>query len=185
MLFQDPTAQLLCDTVEDELWFGLRNLGRRDPAAVDGTLQAVDLADRRTQPVFALSLGQQQRLALGAVLSMAPRLLILDEPTLGQDWGHMGRFMAAVRALNEAGSTVVLITHDYKLVHHHASRIIVLDHGRVVADGLPSARTSAAGVPCGQICEATPDVSPTADPTDVTGARETVGATEVAACASA
>lgn len=139
MLFQDPTAQLLCDTVEDEVALGPRNLGRHDPRVVDAALEAVDLARLRARPVYALSLGQQQRLAIAAALSMAPRLLILDEPTVGQDWGHMDRFMAAVRELNEAGSTVVLVTHDYKLVHHHASRIVVLDRGRVVADGLPAA----------------------------------------------
>jgi energy-coupling factor transport system ATP-binding protein len=137
MLFQDPTAQLLCDTVQDEVWLGPHNLRRRDPRPVDEALEVVDLVDERDRPVFGLSLGQQQRLALAAVLSMAPRLLILDEPTVGQDWGHMERFMTAVRKLNEGGSTVVLITHDYKLVHHHASRIVVLDRGRVVADGVP------------------------------------------------
>jgi energy-coupling factor transporter ATP-binding protein EcfA2 len=140
MLFQDPTAQLLCDTVEQEVGLGLRNIKRFSQDAIDDVLQVVDLAGRRRRPVYALSLGEQQRLAVAAVLSMSPRLLILDEPTVGQDWGHMGRFMEAVRALNERGSAVLLITHDYKLVHHWASRIVVLDQGRIVADGAPRGR---------------------------------------------
>ncbi len=136
MLFQDPTAQLLCDTVEAEVALGLRNLGLLRADTVDEMLAVVDLARLRGRPVYALSLGEQQRLAVAAVLSLEPRLLILDEPTVGQDWGHMERFMDAVRRLSEAGSTVLLITHDFKLVHHYASRVVVLDQGRVVADGV-------------------------------------------------
>lgn len=135
VLFQDPTAQLLCDTVEQEVWYGPRNLRRSDRAAVEWALDAADLAQDLARPVYALSLGQQQRLAIAAVLAMQPDLLILDEPTVGQDWAHMSRFMAAVERLNQAGSTVVLVTHDYKLVHHHASRIVVLEHGTVLVDG--------------------------------------------------
>jgi energy-coupling factor transporter ATP-binding protein EcfA2 len=142
MLFQDPTSQLLCDTVEQEVSLGLRNVKRLSAAAVDEALDVVDLSALRRRPVYALSLGEQQRLAVAAVLVMAPRLLILDEPTVGQDWGHMGRFMEGVRKLNEAGSAVLLITHDYKLVHHCASRIVVLDQGRIVADGVPRARVA-------------------------------------------
>ena len=136
MLFQDPTAQLLCDTVEAEVALGLRNLGLLRADTVDEMLAVVDLARLRGRPVYALSLGEQQRLAVAAVLSLEPRLLILDEPTVGQDWGHMERFMDAVRRRSEAGSTVLIITHDFKLVHHYASRVVVLDQGRVVADGV-------------------------------------------------
>jgi energy-coupling factor transport system ATP-binding protein len=148
MLFQDPTAQLLCDTVGQEVALGPRNLGRTDEEAVDAALAAVDLVGHRDRAVYALSLGEQQRLAVGAVLSMAPDLLILDEPTAGQDWGHMGRFMEAVRRLNQAGSTVLLITHDFKLVHHNASRLVVLDRGRVVTDGVPRLRQGEEGPAC-------------------------------------
>ncbi len=136
MLFQDPTAQLLCDTVEDEVAFGMRNLRRPSAHAVNETLAVVDLARLRKRPVFALSLGEQQRLALAAVLCLRPRLLILDEPTVGQDWGHMERFMEAVLRLNRAGSAIVLISHDLKLVHRYASRVVVLEEGHVVADGV-------------------------------------------------
>lgn len=140
MLFQDPTAQLLCDTVEQEVALGPCNLGRHDAAAIDGVLAAADLTAYRHRAVYGLSLGEQQRLAVAAVLSMAPDLLILDEPTVGQDWAHMGHFMEAVRQLNQAGSTVLLISHDYQLVQDSASRVVVLDKGRVVADGISRAR---------------------------------------------
>jgi len=147
MLFQDPTAQLLCDTVEQEVSLGLRNVKRLTQEAVDEALDVVDLVHHRRRPVYALSLGEQQRLAVGAVISMSPRLLILDEPTVGQDWSHMGRFMEAVSRLNQQGSAVVLVTHDFKLVHHWASRIVVLDQGRVVAAGVARARQGGGEVP--------------------------------------
>jgi energy-coupling factor transport system ATP-binding protein len=147
MVFQDPTAQLLCDTVEQEVALGPRNLGRRDPPAVDAALAATDLAGLRDRPVYGLSLGEQQRLTIAAVLSMAPDFLILDEPTVGQDSAHMAGFMDAVRQLNASGSTVLLITHDFKLVCDTATRVVVLDGGRVVADGAPRMGREGEGVP--------------------------------------
>jgi energy-coupling factor transport system ATP-binding protein len=142
MVFQDPTAQLLCDTVEQEVTLGPRNLRRRDPGPVDAALAATDLSAFRDRAVYGLSLGEQQRLTVAAVLSMTPDFVILDEPTVGQDWAHMDRFMDAMRRLNEAGSTILLITHDVTLVERCATRVVVLDGGRVVADGAPSRQRS-------------------------------------------
>jgi energy-coupling factor transporter ATP-binding protein EcfA2 len=139
-VFQDPTVQLLCDTVEQEVALGPRNLGRRDRRPIAAALAATDLTQYRDRAVYGLSLGEQQRLTIAAVLSMAPDFLILDEPTVGQDWAHMERSMDAVRRLHEAGSTILLITHDLALVERSASRIVVLDRGRIVADGAPRLR---------------------------------------------
>jgi len=140
VVFQDPTAQLLCDTVEQEVALGPRNLGRRDRRPIAAALAATDLTQYGDRAVYGLSLGEQQRLTIAAVLSMAPDFLILDEPTVGQDWAHMERSMDAVRRLHEAGSTILLITHDLALVERSASRIVVLDRGRIVADGAPRLR---------------------------------------------
>ncbi len=137
MVFQDPTAQLLCDTVGQEVALGPRNLGRRDPGPVDAALAAADLAVHRDRAVYGLSLGEQQRLTIAAVLSMAPDFLILDEPTVGQDQAHMDGFMGAIRQLNAAGSTILLITHDFALVRACATRVIVLEKGSVVAEEVP------------------------------------------------
>jgi energy-coupling factor transport system ATP-binding protein len=81
---------------------------------------------------------QQQRTALAAVLALRPALVILDEPTMGQDWRHLSRFMDYVVALNRQGCAVLLISHDYKLVHRYAERVVVLEEGRIVADGAPA-----------------------------------------------
>ncbi len=137
LLFQNPLEQLFCDTVEEEVAFGPENLGCSDPAGLATTLEATGLDALRQRPVQALSMGQQQRTALAAVLALKPRLVILDEPTMGQDWGHLSAFMALVVELNRAGCTVLLITHDYKLVHHYARRVLLLRDGRIVADGAP------------------------------------------------
>ncbi len=78
---------------------------------------------------FTLSVGQQQRTTLASCLSLRPRLLILDEPTLGQDWGHLQRLMDYLCVLNHQGTTILLISHDYKLVHHYAHRVILMKNG--------------------------------------------------------
>ena len=137
LLFQNPLDQLFCDSVGEEVSFGARNLGRYDPAAVEAVMRATDLLPLRDRAVHSLSMGQQQRAALAAILASGPRLVILDEPTMGQDWGHLSAFMDFLLELNRAGCTILLITHDYKLVHRYARRILLLHEGRIVADGVP------------------------------------------------
>ena len=94
------------------------------------------MAWRDHRPMM-LSVGQQQRTALGACLGLRPRLLILDEPTLGQDWGHLQRLMDFLTMLNEQGTAILLISHDYKLAHHYARRILLMKNGRICLSGKP------------------------------------------------
>ncbi|NPV65942.1 MAG: ATP-binding cassette domain-containing protein [Anaerolineae bacterium] len=137
LLFQNPLDQLFCDTVDEEVAFGPHNFGCFVPDIHARTLERCDLTALRRRPVHALSAGQQQRLALAAVLALQPALLILDEPTLGQDWRHLEQLMAFVTDLNAQGTAVLMITHDYKLVHRYAHRLVLLQEGRIVADGRP------------------------------------------------
>jgi len=137
LLLESPDEQLFCDTVEEEVRFGAENLGRQAREAVEQALRATDLEPLRARQPHTLSLGQRQRTVLAALLALGPQLLILDEPTLGQDWGHLGRFMDYIRRLNAAGTTVLVITHDYKLVHQYCRRVVLLHEGRIVADGVP------------------------------------------------
>ena len=136
LLFQNPRDQLFCETVDEEVAFGPRNWGVYDPAVHADTLERTGLTGLADRLVYNLSSGQQQRAALAAILALRPRLILLDEPTLGQDWGHLSRFMAFVEELNRAGAAILLITHDYKLVHHYARRVILLREGRIVVDGI-------------------------------------------------
>ena len=140
LLFQNPLDQLFCDTVDEEVAFGPENYNCYRPDLHAQTLDECDLTSVRARPIYALSAGQQQRVALGAVLALRPALLILDEPTLGQDWGHLEQLMDFLCQLNQNHTTIVLITHDYKLVHRYAQRVILLHEGCVAVDGRPVTR---------------------------------------------
>ncbi len=135
LLFQNPADQLFTDTVEEEVAFGPRNYGVFEKTVHEEILEKADLAALRDRSPTALSAGQQQRTALAACLSLSPRLLILDEPTLGQDWRHLETLMEYLTVLNQRGSTLLVITHDYKLVHRYARRVLYLKNGRLLLDG--------------------------------------------------
>ena len=135
ILFQNPTEQLFTDSVEEEVAFGLRNYRRFDETIFRETLLASDLLFLRSRRPFSLSMGQQQRTALAACAALRPQLLILDEPTLGQDWGHLQQLMDFLLSLNRTGAAILLISHDYKLVHHYARRVLLMEAGRIVLKG--------------------------------------------------
>jgi len=133
-LFQNPLDQLVCDTVEEEVAFGPRNLGLAVGERVETTLAAAGLTALRHRRPAALSAGEQQRTALAAALSTAPHLLILDEPTMGQDWAHLSHLMESLTQLNHNGQTILLITHDDRLVCRYAQRVIRLEEGRIIRE---------------------------------------------------
>ncbi|MBM4467483.1 MAG: energy-coupling factor ABC transporter ATP-binding protein [Chloroflexi bacterium] len=137
LLFQNPLEQLFCETVEDEVAFGPRNYGLLTPALLEDTLATADLEGLRHRHIYALSGGEQQRTALASVLALQPDLLILDEPTMGQDWGHLSAFMDHVSRLNGRGMAILLITHDYELVQRYAQRVLLLRDGRIAAESSP------------------------------------------------
>jgi energy-coupling factor transporter ATP-binding protein EcfA2 len=139
LLFQNPLQQLVCDTVADEVAFGPGNYGTLDRQDLQGMLEAADLTDLHSRRPQALSAGEQQRTALAATMALNPRLLILDEPTMGQDWGHLSRLMDYLVQLNRDGQAILLITHDDRLVCRYADRAVVLQEGRVAYDGPPAA----------------------------------------------
>lgn len=135
LLFQNPMDQLFTDKVEEEVAFGPRNYGLFHKAFHEEILEKADLSALRDRSSALLSAGQQQRTALAACVSLSPRLLILDEPTLGQDWRHLQNLMDYLTALNRKGSTLLVITHDYKLVHRYARRVLYLKNGTMALDG--------------------------------------------------
>jgi energy-coupling factor transport system ATP-binding protein len=130
-LQQNPLHQLVCQVVEEELAFGPRNFGMEPDKYVEELLVRADLLSLRRRPTQALSVGEQQRTALAATLSVRPNLLILDEPTIGQDWYHLSRLMGSVSQLNRRGQTVLLITHDRRLVDHYADQVWEMVDGNV------------------------------------------------------
>ncbi|MHA1357904.1 MAG: ABC transporter ATP-binding protein [Candidatus Helarchaeota archaeon] len=139
-LFQNPVHQIFKNTVFDELAFGLKNYGIKKEeineriAVVAEKLDIQDLIDRTT---YTLSRGQSQRIALASILLLEPALLILDEPTTGQDYKSRRNIMDLAKKLNETGITVILITHDIDLAYEYAHRILILEKGQIVDDGTP------------------------------------------------
>ncbi|MCJ7621206.1 MAG: energy-coupling factor transporter ATPase [Anaerolineae bacterium] len=131
LLFQNPLQQLFCDSVEEEVAFGPDNFGLRSNGRLETILGVAGLADLRARNPYALSVGQQQRVALASILALEPALLILDEPTMGQDWGSLSRVMDFLTRLNGHGQAILLITHDHKLVCRYADRILLLEDGRL------------------------------------------------------
>lgn len=139
-VFQNPDHQIFLDTVAGEVRFGPSNLGLSPGEVqrrVDQALEVVGLSTLLGADPRSLSKGQRQRVALASVLSMEPEVLVLDEPTTGQDYREGKEIMDFVRDLNRRGHTVVFITHDMNLVARYADRVVVLCEGRVLMDGSP------------------------------------------------
>lgn len=137
-VFQNPDYQLFAPTVWEELAFGLRNQGL--PATevkrrVEEALASFDLAGLAAAPPAVLGYSLRKRVALASVCAMRPRLLVLDEPSVGLDWRSTRQLMALVEGLRQEGATVVLITHDLRLVSRYADHLAVLEQGRLLKAG--------------------------------------------------
>lgn len=139
MIFQDPENQLVTMDVEREIAFGLENLAfPRDLMAkrLEESLDTLGISDLRHRQVHELSGGEKQKVAIASVLALHPKILILDEPTSELDPKSAEEVLTIVQRLNdELGITVILIEHRLDRVIQHADRLVVLDGGRVVADG--------------------------------------------------
>ncbi len=136
-VFQNPDQQIFCDTVFEEVAYGLKLRGVAEPVIrerVGEALTAVGLADCETEDPFSLTKGQRQRVALASVLAIKPRILVLDEPTTGLDYKDQRRMMELIRNLNQAGHTIVMITHTMWVVAEYAHRTVLLRDGMIVAD---------------------------------------------------
>jgi energy-coupling factor transport system ATP-binding protein len=137
-VFQNPDHQIFAATVWDEVAFGPRNFGLA-PAEVETrcaeVLDAVGLLAVRDSDPFMLSKGERQRVAVASVLTLRPRLLILDEPTTGMDYREQRRMMSLVTELNRAGTAIVIITHTPYLVAEYARRVVLMRKGRKLFDG--------------------------------------------------
>jgi energy-coupling factor transport system ATP-binding protein len=132
---QDPNTLLSAPTVRREVNETLRLLGRRDGAAVDLWLDRLDLLPLADRHPRSLSAGQRQRVAIAAVAVGRPDVLLLDEPTRGIDGRSRAALERALLAHADDGGAVVLATHDVELAARAATRVTVLGHGDVVADG--------------------------------------------------
>ncbi|NVN02609.1 MULTISPECIES: ABC transporter ATP-binding protein [Asaia] len=114
-----------------------RGLSDQDMSRVEAALALLDLADLRDRPCTALSGGEYQRVLLARVLVQDAPVLVLDEPLSGLDYGHQIRLMALLAQLAREGRLVIMTAHQPDLVYRHASHVVLLEHGRVLAEGQP------------------------------------------------
>ena len=140
-LFQAADNMLFGSTVEKEIQFGFSHRRKGIPEmkhTIEELLKLVDLGEYRHMNPFQLSHGQRKRLALGTLLALSPEVLILDEPTTGQDQGHAKRFLDFLQQLRgRFGLTYLMITHDMGAVANYASRVTALYNGKVILSGRP------------------------------------------------
>lgn len=140
-VFQNPDHQIFASNVREEIAFGPKNIGM-DKATiernVEEAIEVLDLEGVTDIHPFRLSRGQRQRLAIAGVLAMKPEIFMLDEPTGGQDREQVLRLRKVLQALNEAGHTIILITHDMELLAESTRRAIVVRGGKVILDGPPA-----------------------------------------------
>lgn len=139
-IFQVPEKQFIRNTVYDEMAHGLRALGL-DPEETDRRvvelLETVRLLDRRDASPYVLSHGQKRRLSVAAMVVGEPDVVVLDEPTFGQDFHQARNLMDLLRGLADDGAAVAYITHDMRLVAEYADRAAVLCDGEIAFDGTP------------------------------------------------
>ena len=139
-VFQNPDHQLFLPSVAEELAYGPRNLGLHGPELrerVEEALARFGLVELRDRHPTLLGRGLRQLVAIAAVYAMSPRLLILDEPTGGLDGYNTGRLMATLEELVAEGRSVLLITHELRLVAEYARRVVLMHEGRILGGGPP------------------------------------------------
>lgn len=135
-LFQNPDRQICCQTVKEEIAFSLRN--NKIPESeiktrVEETITQFGF-DGDAEP-FNMSRGQRQRLCLACLIALDPEILILDEPTTGLDYRECMEMMNRIKALNENGTTVIMVCHDMEVVLDFAKTVIVMNKGEILGVG--------------------------------------------------
>lgn len=138
LVFQNPDDQLFSENVEEEISFALRNFGFEKGVIekrMEWALNLLDLEKYRKSSPFILSGGERKRVALGSVLAWDPDIVVLDEPTIGQDYAQKERLRHFLMQLRTQGKTTIIVTHDVEFMADCKPRIILMADGKVIADG--------------------------------------------------
>ncbi|MGP3534105.1 ABC transporter ATP-binding protein [Microbacterium sp. RD1] len=139
--FQNPDHQIFSSTVREEVEYGLKCQGIEEAARgprVDRILEVFELSEFADTNPLNLGKGQRQKVALASILVLEPEVLVIDEPTTGLDWQECQQILDIIDEFHAAGTTVVAVTHDMRLVRERAQRVVAMSHGRIAYDG-PSA----------------------------------------------
>ncbi|MGL5350188.1 MAG: ABC transporter ATP-binding protein [Cetobacterium sp.] len=138
-VMQNPNHMITQETLLQEVQFGLKIRGIKDYVEkAEKALEVCGLHEFRHWPVTSLSYGQKKRLTIAAILALEPEVLILDEPTAGQDYKRYKEFMSFIKDIAKKGVGIILITHDMHLALEYANRAVVLCNGTIVANNTPT-----------------------------------------------
>ncbi len=141
-VLQNPDQQLFASTVEEEVGYGPKNLGLSKEIVEErivSSLKLVGLEDKRQEFPPALPKGDRAKVVIASALALDPEIIILDEPTTGQDYKGCHQIMQIAQALHAQGRTVVFVTHHMALVAEYAKRVIVMSGGKVLLDDVTDA----------------------------------------------
>lgn len=139
-VFQNPDHQIFEETVAAEVAFGPRLQGQTEEEIernVKQALEAVDLVGYEEYDPFSMSKGERQRIAVASIVATKPSVIIMDEPTTGLDYPQIKSMMELIKALNEAGHTIIMVTHTMWVVAEYAHRAVVLRDGEIILQGTP------------------------------------------------
>jgi len=137
MVFQDPEKYFVSETVWDEVLFGVRNLNL-DEGLVEEALNMLGLIYKKNSSPYSLSMGEKIRLSIASVIAMNPEIIILDEPTTGQDNETLKQIIAIINKIKNISKTIVIVTHDSDFALSVADRIVILNDGSIIAEGNPA-----------------------------------------------
>lgn len=138
-VFQNPDHQLFSESVEDEISFALKNFGFEEKVIkkqVNWALNLLDVVEYRKTSPFMLSGGERKRVALASILAWDPKIIILDEPTIGQDHQQKEKLQQFILQLNSQKKTVIVVTHDVEFVAECNPRVILMSEGKIIVDGI-------------------------------------------------
>lgn len=141
MVFQDADSQIVGETVLDDVAFGPENLcldRAKIKRRVSRALETVGLLHYKDQKPHLLSGGEKRRLAIAGILAMEPKVLVFDEPFSSLDYPGVKQILAQMISLHQAGHTILVAAHDLEKLIAHTDRLIIMQDGGIVRDGLPS-----------------------------------------------
>jgi len=138
MVFQNPDYQLFAETVEEEIAMALRNFGfpeEKVKARVEWALKVFELDKYRKRSPYLLSIGERKRLSIASVISYDPPIVVLDEPTAGQDFLQKEKIAELLFLLKQMKKTIVMVTHDVEFAIKRSDRIVLMADGEIIAQG--------------------------------------------------
>jgi cobalt/nickel transport system ATP-binding protein len=140
LVFQNPEHQLVASTVEEDISYGLYNLGLTESEIAQQVQQAIDkfdLSELAREPIHNLSLGLKKRVSIADIMVLKPKLLLLDEPTAYLDPRHTRQLIGLLQQIHNAGTTILLASHDLDFIYRWADWVFVMDRGKLILEGTP------------------------------------------------